>query len=462
MVEPGADAQYYIDILRSVFAGRKVIVTADVLAGTTGTVGALRSVGAEVLLAVGGHRGTGLVPDCETVTLGTEQALTIMDNIRAFEASLLTPPPVMREAVERADPDREALVISSFFTPDGLVCDRPVYGGRPDAWNAIEDKVVVDSFFDAAGVARVPSENVGPDELQVAYGRHDRGAGAVFAGDAKEGFNGGATYLRWIRSDDDLDEAVAFYRAHCDLVRVMPFLEGIPCSIHGFVSGDFVGALRPAEMVTLRRPGSKLMYSGASTFWDPPDADREYMREVARRVGRTLQERVDYRGAFTVDGVVTEEGFRPTEINPRVGAATASLTGASGIPFALLNKVLIADPSIDMRPHDLEELLLQHADAHRSGGAWSVTEGEPFDERVVVVAYDDVDMHVVREGEERDAEIALGPSAMGRFVRFVPLPERTRTGPSIAPLAVRAFAFMDREFGTTFGPLEAATDVRRD
>ena len=53
----------------------------------------------------------------------------------------------------------------------------------------------------------------------------------------------------------------------------MPFLEGIPCSIHGVVFPDGVATFRPVEMVTLRRPGSnRLHYAGAATFWDPPAA----------------------------------------------------------------------------------------------------------------------------------------------------------------------------------------------
>jgi hypothetical protein len=40
--------------------------------------------------------------------------------------------------------------------------------------------------------------------------------------------------------------------ARADRVRVMPFLEGIPCSIHGIVFAEHVAALQPLEMVTLR------------------------------------------------------------------------------------------------------------------------------------------------------------------------------------------------------------------
>ena len=80
----------------------------------------------------------------------------------------------------------------------------------------------------------------------------------------------------------------------------MPFLEGIPCSIHGVVFH--------------------------------PD----------RRVGAGLRERVGYRGAFTVDGVLAAQGFLPTELNPRLGAGLSTMTrDLPGLPVGLLDRVLI-------------------------------------------------------------------------------------------------------------------------
>ena len=48
-------------------------------------------------------------------------------------------------------------------------------------------------------------------------------------------------------------------------VRVMPFLEGIPCSIYGMVLPDTVITVRPAEMLTLRhRNDGAMKYSPAA------------------------------------------------------------------------------------------------------------------------------------------------------------------------------------------------------
>ena len=161
----------------------------------------------------------------------------------------------------------------------------------------------------------------------------DQGLGTVWSGDAREGFNGGGEYVRWVRDDRQARDAGEFFAAHCDRVRVMPFLDGVPCSIHGVVFPDGVAALRPVEMVTLRRTGAasnQFVYGGMSTHWDPPDADREAMREVARRVATRLAEQVGYRGGFSVDGVLTADGFLPTELNPRFSGGLGAI--AKGLP----------------------------------------------------------------------------------------------------------------------------------
>ena len=126
----------------------------------------------------------------------------------------------------------------------------------------------------------------------------------------------------------------AFFRPRCDRVRVMPFLEGVPCSIHGFVLPDGTAALRPVEIVMLRDPAARTFaYSGLGTTWDPPAADREAMRDAARRVGAHLQREHGYRGAFGIDGVLTADGFRPTELNTRMSAGATTV--ARGGPAVL-------------------------------------------------------------------------------------------------------------------------------
>jgi len=308
-----------------------------------------------------------------------------------------------------------------------------------------------------------------PAALAAAARRLDRGAGTAWAGDARQGFSGGAFCLRWVRGQVDAAEAAAFLAARCDRARVMPFLEGIPCSIHGVVFPDGVATFRPVEMVTLRRPGwspggsgsNRLHYAGAATFWDPPAADREVMRDLARRVGAGLRERVGYRGAFTVDGVLAAEGFLPTELNPRFGAGLATMTrDLADLPVSLLDRALIEGETLAYAADDLERQVLSAADRTRAGGAWTVTD-EPADTtRELPVSFEGGTCRPAADDRPPDGVLSFGPSGVGGFVRLALDPGRVPAGPSVAPLAVAAFALADERFGTGIGRREPARPVR--
>jgi hypothetical protein len=41
--------------------------------------------------------------------------------------------------------------------------------------------------------------------------------------------------------------ALAFFVTRCDRVRVMPFLDGVPCSIHGLACRTAQRAFRPGR-----------------------------------------------------------------------------------------------------------------------------------------------------------------------------------------------------------------------
>ena len=268
--------------------------------------------------------------------------------------------------------------------------------------------------------------------------------------------------LRWVRGVEDVEEAAAFLGARCDRVRVMPFLEGIPCSIHGVVFPGGVAAFRPVEMVTLRQPGSsRLRYAGAATFWDPPPADREVMRDLARRAGEGLRERVGYRGAFTVDGVLAAEGFLPTELNPRLGAGLSAMTrDVPELPVALLDRALVEGEPLTLPAAELECQVLDAADRTRAGGAWTVTTVTATATQDLPVVFDGGACRPLTNGQEPHGVLSFGPSGVGGFVRLALDPGRVPAGPPVAPLAAAAFALADERFGTGIGPLEPARPVR--
>jgi hypothetical protein len=218
-----------VEELRPLFAGRKVVLTGGPLAAMTGQCRRLRELGAErpFLLATG--MGTGEVPGNDEAEWCVVElrAPDVIAEIRAAMRLLRLLPAEVVEALDRWDPERRGLVLSPMFNELAVIAGRRVYGPRRPEWRRLEDKVVVDDLWDELGVTRAPSEVVSADPaaLRAAARRLDRGGGTAWAGDASQGFSGGAYNLRWVRGEEDVAEAAAFLSERCDRVRVMPFLE---------------------------------------------------------------------------------------------------------------------------------------------------------------------------------------------------------------------------------------------
>ncbi len=468
-----ADAAYYRDLLRPVFAGRKWILVGGPVVALAGLARTLVELGAKAPFLLGEGIGTGALPEAGEASWFAIEARgsDFIAAMRDYEAKLVDLPPAARDALERWDPGREAAVLGGILLGEvASVAGRPRLGARPGSWARLEDKVEIDAFWDAHGVRRAPSEVVALERspLRAAARRLDRGAGTVWAGDARSGIHGGAVGLRWVRSEDDAAEAQAFFAEQSDRVRVMPFLEGIPCSIQGIVfpaaaAGEAgIAVFRPIEMVTFRRPGgSRLVYAGFGSFFDPSADDREALRSLARRVGAGLRQRVGFRGAYTIDGILAEQGFVPTELNARMGASMRVLAAAArGLPLPLVALTAAAGETLDWQPEGREELVVEAADARRGGGGHLVVPRRPERGEERRAVFEGRGYRLAREGEDPDTALGFGPSSAGGFVFVQPDPRSVPVGPSIAPRVAAGFALCDRELGTGIGPLETARAVR--
>jgi hypothetical protein len=459
--------EYYRDLLRPHFEGRKFILIGGPVVGFADVIRQLQALGAERPLIIGSTMGTGDPPSEEDASWCSldVRATDAMESFYRYEGLLRDLPPEARERVERYDPERSARALGNIVLTDvPEVAGRPRYGGRPPAWAALEDKVGVDALWEAAGVRHAPSVIVPAErrELRAAAQQLDRGVGTVWAGDARDGIHGGASVTFWVDCGEAAALAERRITERCDRARVMPFLEGIPCSIHGIVFPEAVTALRPVELVTLRRPGAdRLLYAGTATFWDPADADREEVRALARRVGECMRERVGFRGPFTVDGVMSEEGFLPTELNPRAGAGLQGMTAAiPQLPFALLAIAAQAGEDLDFRPEVLESLVVEAADARRGGGIRTFFAGERERTEIYGLVEESGRYRLAEGDEARSAILISGPSNLGGFLAFAPGPQQIAPGPSVAPRAVDAFRVADESLGVALGPLEPARSVR--
>jgi hypothetical protein len=459
-----AELDHYQGLARALVDGKKLILPGGVLARSGARAAAMRVLGAERPFLLASGAGTGPQPTTDEAAMFSldVDADSVITEIRETDRLLSDLPAAAVAAIDDYDPGCEAIVLGGPLVSATDVAGRPVIGRRPAAWAALEDKVVCDDVWDAAGVKRAEYEVVPTDAvaLEAASRRLDRGDGTVWAGDASEGFNGGADYVRWVRRSSDIDEAVAFFAAHCRRVRVMPFLEGIPTSIHGFAHGGEVAVFRPVELITLRTPTNRFRYAGTTTYWDPEPEDRDDMRDAARRVGHHIAERVGYRGGFTVDGVMTADGFRPTELNARFGAGMTGVLGTIAFPLQLIQTIAVEDADAELYPADIERILLEHADANRAGTTYTVI-SQKIRETVSHAVVDRGDAFTFA-GDDGHATgtLLVGPSGVGGLVSYAPEASRVPVGGSFAPVAVRAYAFADEHLATELGPLEAPRAVR--
>jgi len=460
---------HYRSELGTVVSRRPWIVAMDVLAQATDVAKKLLDLGAPDVLALGVSRGTGDLPPESEVTqidLGHTSRGDFLTAIREGDDLLSDLPAHARHTLDTFDPGHEAGVISNIFSSGRPVGDRPVWGARPLSWQALEDKMIIDAFFDEAGIRRASSTLVPVelDALRTAHHMLDEGLGTIWVGDNRTGWHGGASMLRWVRTEVQQESACAFLGEHCDQVRVMPFLEGLPCSIHGWVFPDDVIALRPCEMLVLRQPeSSELCYAGSSTNWLPTDPVRTAMHEAAIRAGKHMSRTVGYRGSFTLDGVVTPHGFLPTEINPRFGGALGRMSQSLPyLPLYLLHLATAEGLKLDYRPRELERMIVDAVDRSPTAKGMQMLKGQfDLEPRKHPIRPDGEGGYRWAEQEEDGCGfISLGPATFGSVV-FVKLDQGAiPDGASFAPYLCRALTLADQDWDLGIGPLLPAPDTR--
>lgn len=425
------DFSYYRSLTETVFRDRKWIVAMDVLVPAAAMAQTLLDHGAAGVLAVGGSRGSGDLPDPALIPqfeLGVV-AEDMMSGIRRAQDALARVPPQVQAAIDAFDPERGARAVVAHFSDGRPVGGRPVYASRPATWQAPEDKTTIDGLWPRADVEheRVLIAAANLESLRRAREQLAAAGDVVLSGDNREGFNGGAQYVRWVRTQAHLEQAAEFF-----------------------------AALRPCEMLVMRDSvAGRFVYASVATFWEPDARTTEEMRGVARRVGRLLREDYGYRGTFTVDGVYTTRGFRPTELNPRFGAGMMVLgRGLQACSLYLLNLAVMAGEDLDFRPRDLEALILEHAAAHPCGGGAQSTRVriEEMTEGGLLLEPDGV--RLVARGVPADASFSLGPAPTGGRCRVDLDPSRTPRGASAAPRVAQALRFLGEHFDLGFPPME--------
>lgn len=463
------------------FTGRKVICAFEVLAGMTGLVDLVQRWGAQRPLLIADGFGTGPLPDtadADVLVLEPPAVDSVTEEVRARLSPEQRLTSQVIAAVKHYDPEGEALWWLNPIPHNSPLLGRAVWGGRPPHQVTLEDKLLIDDLLADIDAPKVGSVNARAtyDDLTTATEHllsFTSGTQAVWPGDSRDGINDGADYVRWIQTPEQAQEAADFFARYCDQVRVSPFLEGVPCSIHGIVLPDGVVVLRPVELAILRdvRQG-RFVEAGMGTTWEPPPQDTRAMRELARSFGLNLQRRFAYRGGFGLDGVLTAEGFRVTELNPRFsGGLTRLARCAPKAQLQLVHLNALVGRDVGRSANEIEAEALHPLEAKRFQEAvgWSdalhTMETQTVPVRVVSGRLEAISQRADPTEERSIGSVLCGPSSVGTFVRLVPDaadPPDDTTEPiphRAAELARLLLDFADRTWDTQFGPLTAAPDV---
>jgi len=421
--------------IATIHRARKWILAPDVAAAGSGLAATLKEDNAESVMVVAGSEGLGELPEVDRIHYTRTSGEGIMGGFRAFLASIEEPSDSLLAAVDTFDPAHEAKVLGAGFSRRDHLAGRPVYGRRRPQWRAFEDKMTVDALWDDAGIPRAPSAIVEVADAERAARELATSQGSVWVADNTEGWHGGGEYTRWMRPDVDNTDTITWFGEHATRVRVMPFLEGLPCSIHGFITGNGVAVFRPVELFILReRDRPRFYYAQGANFWSPPKHVFDEMREAAHRVGEELRMRANYRGAFGIDGVLTENGFRPNELNPRLTIGHGLQCRPLGIPLGSMERLLL-EGDLDIDAPDLEAAVLGGTRDLRSGGMMFPL---PATYPEASITYRLTHQGAVEADEDGpgDGVMMIGPASFGSVVIVRLDPERTPIGPSLGPRAV--------------------------
>ena len=422
----------------------------------------LRAMGAERVMVVAGGAGSGSVPNLdgyEYVEVDVPERGEVAITEPAWASIFASPPPHLAAALERFDPHREAAVIPWRFRRSRALGDRPVFGPRMPEAIALEDKTRIGPLLTELEIPQPPGAiTVGVDStaLGEATRRVDRGAGAVWSGDAKTATNSGTKFVRRVRDGLDMYEAHAFFAEHCNEVRVAPFLEGVACGMHAFVTPQGTAVFRPVELL-IYRPGhgTGFVDAGFSTTFDPEPTDTAEYRGLTRRIGDELYRRHGYQGAISVDAILTEDGWAVHDINPRQGGGLVYVQHTlPDMPIHLLHHVAAEAArrgvplELDFRA--LEDAVVSAANARRMVvSAFTAPEG-PRRRRTIRT----------RGARGERVDLRYRPLRGGGGGR-IDVAAAGRAGEQIAPKVASALRHADAVLGLGLA-LEAPRDVRTE
>ncbi|MFI6107726.1 hypothetical protein [Streptomyces sp. NPDC051310] len=466
---PAAPTPAWAELTEAVarfYRGRKVVLLGRDVPQYRLRVQALAAMGSQAPFIVGNGIGHGDIPagvaGWATAELGT---VSFTDTARATDRLLADPPAHVRQALDAYDPERTAIVLAESNVTHDAMDGRQVADGRPPAWAALEDKITLERIWDELGVDRLPSEVVPatPGALRAAHERLDLGQGTVWYRDMNGGVQVTFEQACWVRNEEEFAAATAAVAQECRQVKVTPFLAGTPCGINGFVLADGVVVLRPFEELVLQGPEpSRLVYAGCSTYFDPAPVVRDRMRDLARRVGALMHRETGFRGAFSIGGVQTANGFVPLDLLPRGNTAHRVMSTATpGLPWGLLQGAVAGGHDLGIPAHEVERVLLTAVEGQR-GAAVALHSATPCTSpgRARWLTADGDRLRLSRKDEHSDACLVQDPLDTGSIVIMIAGPGLLDDDRRLAGRAANGFALSEQLWGTRLGSLREMPGTR--
>lgn len=444
--------------LTDFFRDRPIVLVGRPLCQYTRIVSTLSEFGARAPLVLANGLGSGSAPDriaqCVIIDLGVDG---YTGTARATDQFLRSPSAVARQALDRYDPERRALVLVDSNVSHDTLAGRRVADGRSAVWAGLEDAPAVDAILRAVQAPRLPARLTRCDAgaLRSAHEDMDLGRGTLWFGDSRAG-----PRLSWeqawlVGSSDDAAEATSGL-AECDWIRVLPNVSGIPAAVAGLVLPDGVAVLSPAEELVLGRPeGGRFRYAGASTYYDPAGA-LSAMRSVARSVGRFLAAQHGFRGAFAVSGIVRGEDFLAVDLLTRLAAPHHATSRAlPELPWPLLQAAVVSGHDLGVSAVDVEETV----GAGVMAAPWSVAtldvpKGFGPGRSTCWLTRDGGGLRAAAPGEPSRGCLVLDQSSARGAVSIVVGPGLLTGGGLMGEAASAAFALSDRMWCTGLGALK--------
>ncbi len=375
---------------------------------------------------------------------------TLAFELRAYHNALRQLGEAQKADIDAFDPDCQAIVIGAFWFELPSVADRRVFGQRHPSWIRYEDKCAVSFIWDKAKIVQAKSEIIPAFCLREGLPKGWEYP-FVLSGDSLNGITGGGSHVRAIHSAEQLEVHRPFFESDCAQLRMMDYIDGISCSIHGMVIDNVVLSSIPIEMVVVPRADGKFMYMGASTHWEPNSSEKAHLEDVVRKVGHALREEADFRGTFTVDGVLMNGQFYPTEINTRAGAGIFALYSQDHTSYYLLDLMLKDGQFVDLDTSALQDWMRVTAHSNRSARAWGEAEidGECPNETHSLI-FEAGQWLRIDDEREGAATLSISEGRTGAFMMLAVASETLKRGELFMPYVQVAMQYCDAQWKTSF------------